>query len=85
MGNLRNYNRNYLQAFNAILTIGEKVAGGVEFDGIKALHDFDGYTCWLTYKDLTLTLKFHNNYQFEYANTETLSQFIKKIDKLLAH
>lgn len=85
MGDLRNYNRNYLQAFNAILTIGEKVEGGVEFDGIKALHDFDGYTCWLTYKDLTLTLKFHNNYQFEYANTETLSQFIKKIDKLLAH
>jgi hypothetical protein len=85
MVNMRNYNRNYLQAFNEILTVGEKVDEGYEFEGIKAIHDFDGYTCWLKYKDLTLTLKFHNNYQFDFESTETLSHFMKKVDVLLAN
>lgn len=84
MEKLLNDKRNYLQAFNIILTAGDKVDEGFEFQGIRAFHDFDGYTCWLKYRDLTLTLKFHNDYHLDFTHKETLNHFIKKVDELLA-
>lgn len=76
--------RNLLHVFNMVSTQGEKIKNGYEFQGIKAWHDFDGYTCWLKYNDLTVTLLFHNKYQFDYQSEDTVTHFMKKIDKLLA-
>jgi hypothetical protein len=76
--------RNFLQLFNVVSTQGEKINDGYEFQGIRAWHDFDGYTCWLKYNDLTVTLLFHNKYQFDYQSEDTLTNFMKKADKLLA-
>ncbi len=76
--------RNMLEAFDLITTIGEKVDGVYEFDGIRAAHDFDGYTCWLSYKDLTISLLFHGKYDFDYQDEDTLKAFFKKISRLLA-
>lgn len=75
--------RNYLKVFNLVTTKGDKIDTHYEFEGISASHDFDGYTCWLTFQDLTITLLFHNKYQFEYTNTETVERFVKKVDRLL--
>ncbi|WP_372882209.1 DUF3081 domain-containing protein [Psychromonas sp.] len=76
--------RNMLEAFDLITTRGEKVDGVYEFDGIRAAHDFDGYTCWLSYKDLTISLLFHGKYDFDYQDEDTLKAFFKKISRLLA-
>lgn len=76
--------RNYLHAFNYICTQGIKIDNAYELQGIKAWHDFDGYTCWLSYNDLTITLLFHNKYEFDYKHDETVERFIKKIDHMIS-
>jgi len=60
------------------------VTGIYEFAGIRAANDFDGYTCWLAYKDLTITLLFHGKYDFDYKDEDTLKAFFKKIAVLIA-
>ena len=73
-----------LQVFNLVTTQGSKTEGNYEFNGIKAWHDFDGYTCFLGYKDLTLTLLFHGRYTFDFEQQETMDVFLSKVNKLLA-
>ena len=73
-----------LQAFNLVLVKGYKVDSCYEYQGVKAWHDFDGYTCFLSYKDLTLTLLFHGRYTVDFQQQETLSAFVSKVNKLLA-
>lgn len=77
--------QNLLQIFNLITTEGTKEEGVYLFSGITAWHDFDGYTCWLAYEDLTITLMFHGCYDFDYLEDDTLDIFSKKIDKLLSN
>lgn len=76
--------RDLLQIFNLITTKGRKFDGAYEFSGIRASHDFDGYTCWLAYKDLTITLLFHGSYDFDYQDEDTLKLFFKKVSALLS-
>lgn len=71
--------RDMLKAFNVITEKGIKKDGGYEFLGIRAWQDFDGYTCWLSYKDLTVSLLFHGKYGFEYKDKDTLKAFFNKI------
>jgi len=76
--------QNMLQVYNLITTKGNKLNGVYEFCGIRASHDFDGYTCWLSYKDLTISLLFHGSYDFDYQDKTTLELFFKKVSRLLA-
>jgi len=55
-----------LQVFNLITTKESKKDGVYALSDISASQDFDGYTCWLAYKDLTITLLFHGSYYFDY-------------------
>ena len=73
----------YLLVFNTIITEGEKFESKYLYKGLEAWHDFDGYTCFLSYKDLTLTLLFHGKYSFDFSNKETMNEFVKKIKQLL--
>lgn len=73
-----------LQVFNLIISLGQKVDDVYKFAGISAAHDFDGYTCYLTYRDLTVSLLFHGSYDFDYQNEQTLVLFFDKVAKLLA-
>ena len=77
--------RNYLHVFNLITAKGTKQGSVYELEGIRASQDFDGYTCWLEYHDLTITLLFHNKYQFDYTNDQTVERFVKKVDRMLLH
>ena len=74
---------NLLQVFDLVTTHGKKSEGSYELSGIRASHDFDGYTCWLAYKDLTVTLLFHGAVDFDYQEPESLDIFFKKISNLL--
>jgi len=76
--------QNMLQVFNLVITHGNKEQGFYELAGIRASHDFDGYTCWLAYQDLTISLLFHGSYDFDYKDDKTLEMFFKKVTKLLA-
>jgi len=76
--------QNLLQVFNLVTTKGSNTDGVYELSGIRASQDFDGYTCWLAYKDLTVTISFHGSYDFDYQEKDTLDVFFKKISNLLA-
>lgn len=76
--------QNLLQIFNLVTTKGTKTDGVYELSGISASQDFDGYTCWLAYKDLTVTLMFHGSHDFDYQQKDTLEVFFKKVSKLLS-
>ncbi|WP_409439865.1 DUF3081 family protein [Psychromonas sp. GE-S-Ul-11] len=75
--------RHLLQVFELITSKGVKSEGVYQYQDITASHDFDGYTCWLAFKDLTVTLLFHGAYDLDYDNEETLKIFFKKVAKLL--
>ncbi|AAZ24041.1 DUF3081 family protein [Colwellia psychrerythraea] len=76
--------KDFLYIFNLIQTKGTKLGGEYEFLGIRAQHDFDGYTCWLTYKDLTITLLFHSKFDVQFDKKETFNEFYKKVNSLIA-
>ena len=75
--------RHLLQVFELITSKGVKSEGSYQYEGITASHDFDGYTCWLGFKDLTVTLLFHGAYDLDYQSDETLKIFFKKVANLL--
>ncbi|MBA6262622.1 DUF3081 family protein [Colwellia sp. Bg11-12] len=73
--------REFLEIYDFITKEGIKLDGMYEHSGIKAWHDFDGYTCWLGYKDLTITLLFHGRFSIEYEHKDTLESFHKIANK----
>jgi hypothetical protein len=77
--------RDFLQIYDAVSTNGVKVDGVYEYLDIKAWHDFDGYTCWIGYKDLTITLLFHGRFDMDYKYEDTLKQFYKITPLLTAN
>ena len=72
-----------LSAFNEILTKGKRVDSEYQLNGVKAWHDYDGYTCYISYKDLTLTLLFHGKLSLDYQEKKTLTEFYDKMKKIL--
>jgi hypothetical protein len=74
----------HLTLFNEVLNRGTKLDSSYELDGVTAWHDLDGYTCYLGYKDLTLTLLFHGKVALEYEHKETRADFDNKIRAILA-
>ena len=75
--------KEYLKAFNLIVSQGEKSPHDYFYRGVKAWHDFDGYTCFLGYKDLTLTLLFHGRHSFDYEHKETLTAFLVLLAEMI--
>ncbi|GAA0822947.1 DUF3081 domain-containing protein [Colwellia sp. D2M02] len=75
--------KQYLKAFNIITSKGDKSKHRYCLDNVDAWHDFDGYTCFLGYKDLTLTLLFHGRYAFDYQHEETLTAFLALLTEML--
>jgi len=75
--------RELLQLFDVVVSQGTKAEGVYKFQHIRAWSDFDGYTCWLAFNDLTITLLFHGKLSIEYEKEETLSLFSKKMNTLI--
>ncbi|QBY04808.1 DUF3081 domain-containing protein [Thalassotalea sp. HSM 43] len=77
-------NKLALTAFERITRLGEKTDTGYQFQGVSAWQDYDGYTCFLGYNDVTMTLMFHGKYDIEYSTSDSLKQFMKKINLICA-
>lgn len=73
----------YLYVFNHIRTKGIKTKDVYYNGDLFAWHDIDGYTCYLGYKDLTLTLYFHGKHAYEYQDKKTLKKFEQLVKKVL--
>ncbi|GAA5141510.1 DUF3081 family protein [Thalassotalea piscium] len=84
MQNQQSELRDLLMIFEIVTAKGTKSDNTYEYEGITAWHDFDGYTCWLAYKDLTATLLFHGRFSFDYEQEDTFNAFLKKVAAMLS-
>jgi len=73
----------YLHVFNIVISHGERRQNVFYFGELSAWHDFDGYTCYIGYKDLTLTLTFHNQLAYKFESKSTMDEFNKLIEKTI--
>jgi len=73
----------YLHVFNIVLSQGEKRQSVFYFGELSAWHDFDGYTCYLGYKDLTLRLSFHSQFAYEFESKATMTEFNALIEQTI--
>lgn len=77
--------KQFLRAFDSVCSSGEKFEHKYHLNGLDAWHDFDGYTCWLGYEDVTVTLMFHGSLKIEYDNQANYSEFLKRCLVLTAN
>lgn len=76
----------YLTIFNRVISQGRKQSDGkYQLDQIFAWHELDGYTCYLGFKDLTMTLYFHSKYAYDYQDEQTKTDFESLIEHLESH
>lgn len=73
----------YLYVFNYICTKGVKSENIYYLNDFFTWHDFDGYTCYIGYKDVVLTLHFHGKHSFTYQDTSSFKSFVEKIQDFL--
>ncbi|PKI17332.1 DUF3081 family protein [Colwellia sp. 12G3] len=70
----------YLYVFNHLLDKGVNREGKRHCGELSVWHDMDGYTCYIGYKDLTMSLYFHNRFAYDYQDESTLKAFMLLID-----
>jgi hypothetical protein len=68
---------NYLELFNHVITHGTKQDSKTVFEKFSAWHEIDGYTCYLQFKNVTITLMFHSRLSYEYDQESELLEFQK--------
>ena len=68
-----------LLIFDKVLSLGEKQGEKHHYLGLVAWTDFDGYTCFLAFNNVTLTMMFHGKYEIEFADQDSLTKFEKKL------
>jgi hypothetical protein len=73
----------YLYAFNHVIASGSKREGVYVLGELNAWHDFDGYTCYLGYKDLLMHVYFHSQFSCDYTNKDTLKEFEQLIEFII--
>lgn len=72
-----------LMIFDFVSSHGTLKDRSYHYKGLEVWHDLGGYMCWLSYKDLTITLSFHSIYSFDFDKTSTLEEFYQLSDLLL--
>lgn len=65
----------HLYIFNHIISKGEKIDGKYFLDGVCAWHDLDGYSCFIGYKDVTLSLYFHGRFSYDFKDDQSVKEF----------
>ena len=71
----------YLALFNHLISLGDRKGDRYHLAELSAWYDYDGYTCYLGYQDLTMTIYFHNKYAYDYQDKQTLSSFEKMVEQ----
>jgi len=72
----------YLYLFNHLISKGVKREGVYHFGELCAWHDIDGYTCYIGYKDLTMSLYFHSRFSYDYQEKSTFKDFGLLVDNI---
>lgn len=72
----------HLNVYNHIVSHGEKQRDKYVLNELSAWHDFDGYTCYIGYKELTMSLYFHSRFSYDYENDSTREEFIALIERM---
>ncbi len=75
----------FLKVFESIRSSGVKEDHKYNFADLHAWHDYDGYTCWLGFKDVTVTLMFHGSLKIEYDKTTSYEEFLSRYLTLTAN
>ncbi|NOH95786.1 DUF3081 domain-containing protein [Vibrio sp. 99-70-13A1] len=75
--------KEFLRVFDCIRTSGEQLDNKYLLGEVYAWHDYDGYTCWLSYKDVTVTLMFHGSLKIEYGKPANYSDFINHCSTMI--
>ncbi|MGF1848624.1 DUF3081 domain-containing protein [Vibrio lentus] len=68
----------FLRVFDCIRSSGEQLDNKYQLGEMVAWHDYDGYTCWLSYRDVTVTLMFHGSLKIEYDKASNYEDFINR-------
>ncbi|GAM71589.1 hypothetical protein JCM19241_1426 [Vibrio ishigakensis] len=76
--------KEFLKVFDCVRSNGERTEDSYQLGMINAWHDYDGYTCWIGYKDVTVTLMFHGALKIEYRDTSHYNEFIQQCLALTA-
>ena len=70
---------NHLMVFNHVISKGKIHDNKYHLEGLTAWHDFDGYTCYLGYQDLVMTLQFHGRFSYEYKHRVVYNEFNTRV------
>ena len=73
----------YLSVFNHAIEHGNKRNNKYHYQGIIAWHDFEGYTCYLGYQGLTMTIYFHNKFSYDSPSNQIQNEFEALVNKLI--
>lgn len=71
-----------MRVFNQVQTHGEKRQGRYYWRQLEASSDFDGYTLYLNYQNVKLSLFFHNSYHISFNTRQELDQFYQLLANL---
>ncbi|USD67381.1 DUF3081 family protein [Vibrio sp. SCSIO 43136] len=77
--------KDFLQVFDFIRSRGERHDHKFQLGDMQAWHDYDGYTCWLGFKDVTVTLMFHGSLKIDYRKEASFEEFTQQCLALNAH
>ncbi|MBM25409.1 MAG: hypothetical protein CL760_06980 [Chloroflexi bacterium] len=75
--------KDFLSVFEAIRSQGKKENNEYRVGELVASHDYDGYTCWLNYRDVSVTLMFHSGLKIKKDSEKNYSNFLKECFSLL--
>ncbi len=70
--------KEFLRVFDCIRSTGDRLDNKYLLGEVYAWHDYDGYTCWLGYRDVTVTLMFHGSLKIEFEKSSNYSDFTKQ-------
>jgi len=68
-----------LRVFDKVVTHGKKHEDKYTLQGITAWSAIDGYTVKLENDEVSVSIYFHNRYEFDYQNSRQLETFINKL------
>ena len=72
-----------LLVYNKVTSQGALLDGKYQLSGVKAWSDFDGYHCFLEYRDVVMTLMFHGKYDIQFSDPEAVKRFEKKLNSFV--
>ncbi len=68
-----------LRVFDKIVTNGIKHEDKHSYQGMTAWSDVDGYTVQLSDDEVSVSIYFHNRYEFDYDTVRQLESFLSKL------